>query len=142
TSPGCCGKGIAVYDTGTMQKVQFINRAANTVAGTEERGLSLLVAGSETGVVDLYRRDRSGYRLVSTADLAALTGFDQPEDIELRALWVDSLDNLVFAASSWGNDRSRGPSLPSLFSLEIACIDTRGPARLDDGGLKPSTARP
>lgn len=120
TIPGCCGSGITVYDANTMKDIQYINRPSmNTVAGVSRRGDSLLVGGSESGAVDLYAFNRTAYHLISTADLPALTGFDQPEDIEIRALWVDGLDNLVIAASSWGNGQSRGPSLPSMFFLEI-----------------------
>ena len=119
TSPGCCGRGINVYDASTLNPVQFLNRTANTVAPIKRRGMSLLAAGSETGAVDLYAFNKNGYELVNSADLPALTGFSDPEDIEIRAMWADGLDNLVFAGSSWGNDRSRGPQLPSFFVLEI-----------------------
>jgi hypothetical protein len=119
TNPGCCGPGIGVYDSAAQRLVQFINRTTNTVAGTRRRGIPLLVGGSENGNVDLYVGDQNRYSLVSTANLPALTGFQGPEDIEIRALWVDETDNLVFAASSWGNDKTRGPMLPSFFVLEI-----------------------
>ena len=120
TIPGCCGSGITVYDADTMKDIQFINRAStNTVAGIARRGDSLLVGGGESGAVDLYAFNGTAYNLISTADLPALTGLDHPEDVEIRALWVDGLDNLVIAASSWGNDQRRGPNLPSVFFLEI-----------------------
>ena len=120
TIPGCCGPGITVYDENMLKEIQFINRPTNTVAAIERRGDPLLVGGSESGAVDLYAFNDAAYNLMSTADLPALTGFDHPEDIEIRALWADGLDNLVIAASSWGNDRSRGPNLPSMFFLEIS----------------------
>ena len=119
THPGCCGAGINVYDRTTLSNVQFISRTTNTVAGTERKGVPLLVAGSETGSVDLYTGGVNGYNLISSLNLPAKTGLTFPEDIEIRALWVDGFDNLVFAASSWGNDHSRGPNLPSLFIVEI-----------------------
>jgi hypothetical protein len=119
TNPGCCGPGIGVYDSTAQSFVQFINRTTNTVAVTRRKGIPLLVGGSESGNVDLYVGDQNLYSLVSTANLPALTGFQGPEDIEIRSLWVDGIDNLIFAASSWGNDRSRGPMLPSFFVLEI-----------------------
>ena len=81
--------------------------------------MSLLAAGSEAGGVNLYAFNKNGYELVNSVDLPALTGFSGPEDIEIRAMWADGLDSLVFAGSSWGNDRSRGPQLPSFFVLEI-----------------------
>jgi len=119
TNPGCCGPGIAVYDSAAGDLVQFIARTTNTVAGTRRKGIPLLVGGSENGSVDLYVRDEESYSLASTVDLPAVTGFQAPEDIEIRSLWVDGIDNLIFAASSWGNDKSRGTGLPSFFVLEI-----------------------
>jgi hypothetical protein len=118
TNPGS-GLGIGVYDAKTYSPVQFISRATNTVAGTMRKGVPLLIGGSETGVMDLYKRADEGYTLVSSADLAAQTESTGLEDVEIRALWVDGRDNLVFAASSWGNDWSRNSNLPSFFILEI-----------------------
>jgi hypothetical protein len=48
-----------------------------------------------------------------------MAGHTGIEDIEIRALWKDNVDDLVFAGSSWGNDQSRGPTLPSFFVLEL-----------------------
>jgi hypothetical protein len=78
-----------------------------------------MVAGSETGLVDLFSLGLRGYEFISTIDLRSTSGFNGPEDIEIRALWMDGLDNLVFAASSWGNEANRPPDLPSLFILEV-----------------------
>jgi hypothetical protein len=119
TNPGCCGAGIAVYNGDIRTPIQFIPRSTNTVAGTNRKGIPLLVGGSESGSVDLYKNDAGIYSLISSVDLPLQTGFMGPEDIEIRALWVDGLDNLIFAASSWGNDRTRGPNLPSFFIIEI-----------------------
>jgi len=119
TTPGCCGIGIDIYDAPTLKRLQFINRSTNTVAGTKRKGVPLLVGGTEAGFVDLYMLGTEGYQLVSTANLRELTGFNGSEDIEIRSLWVDGLDNLIFAGSSWGNDESRSPELPSFFALEI-----------------------
>lgn len=55
----------------------------------------------------------------SSVDLRAITGHTGSEDIEIRALWSDAYDNLVFAGSSWGNDQSRGTNLPAFFILEL-----------------------
>jgi hypothetical protein len=119
TNPGCCGAGIAVYDGDIRTGIQFIPRSTNTVAGINRKGIPLLVGGSESGSVDLYRNDAGMYNLIGSINLPLQTGFTRPEDIEIRALWVDGLDNLIFAASSWGNDHTRGPNLPSLFIVEI-----------------------
>ena len=119
TQPGCCGTGIDVYDSITLRHTQFINRSTNTVEGIRRKGASLLIGGSESGNVDLYARRLNGFEFINTVDLRTATGFSGSEDIEIRSLWVDGLDNLVIAGSSWGNDSSRSPNLPSLFILEI-----------------------
>jgi len=113
------GWGIHVYDATNLNKVQFLERSTNTVAAARRRGMSFLVGGSEGGTVDLYALGSSRYELVGTAYLPELTGFQQPEDIEIRGLWFDGHDNLIFAGSSWGNNRTRRPELPSFFVLEI-----------------------
>jgi len=119
TTPGCCGAGIDILDALTLNRMQFINRPTNIVAGIKRKGVPLLIGGTEAGSVDLYMLDREGYQLVSTANLREQTGFTGSEDVEIRSLWVDGLDNFVFAASSWGNDESRSSQLPSFFVLEI-----------------------
>lgn len=119
TTPGCCGAGIDVYDARSLSWLQFINRPANTAAATRRRGVSLMVSGSESGSVDLFGLTSRGFELTHSVDLRSTTGFTGSEDIEIRSLWVDGLDNLVFAGSSWGNDASRSPDLPSFFILEL-----------------------
>ena len=119
TSPGCCSAGIYVYDAVNLRAIQVLSRPTNTVASVKRRGIPLAVGASEGGAVDLYAFDKAGYQFIDSVDLPAATGFTRPEDIEIRALWIDGIDNLVFAASSWGNDRSRAAILPSLFVLEI-----------------------
>jgi hypothetical protein len=115
TNPGCCGPGIFVYDAYSLALDQFIGRSwTNTVA---QRG-GLLIAGNELGNVDLFDFANNPSLLVATSDLRQLTGHTGGEDIEIRALWADNVDNLIFAGSSWGNDQSRGPLLPSFFVLE------------------------
>lgn len=116
TIPGCCGPGIFIYDPGTFVMTQSIPDAgANAVIRWNE----LLVAGNEGGQVKVFDLEQNPSPLVSAADLRQLTGHTGSEDIEIRALWKDDWDNLVFAASSWGNDQSRSPSLPSFFVLEL-----------------------
>jgi len=119
TSPGCCSAGVYVYDARDLRAIQVLSRPTNTVASVRRRGIPLAVGGSEGGSVDLYAFDKAGYQFIDSIDLPAATGFTGSEDIEIRALWIDGIDNMVFAASSWGNDRSRGAMLPSLFVLEI-----------------------
>jgi hypothetical protein len=113
------GWGIYIYDAATLQRRQILGRSANTVAVAKRRGTSLLVGGSESGLVDLYALGENGYQFINSANLPAVTGFMEPEDIEIRALWFDGIDNLVFAGSSWGRWRSRSSDLPSFFVLEV-----------------------
>ena len=119
TTPGCCGLGIDVYDSNTLQHKQFLRRTANTVIPVNRRGFNLLVAGSEAGTMDLYILQNGLYAFLNNLDLRALTGFTGREDIEIRTLWMDDRDDLIFAGSSWGNDHSRSADLPSLFILEL-----------------------
>ena len=118
TTPGCCGTGIDIYNAATLQHSQFIARSANTVAAAKASGANYLIAGSEAGAIDLYEQKNGAYGFISTLNLRDLTAFKGTEDIEVRSLWVDQFDNLIFAGSSWGND-SRPANLPSLFILEL-----------------------
>ena len=116
TVPGCCGPGIFLYNPTSLQLKQFIPRLyTNTVT---RRG-QWLIAGNEGGQVDAFDLSRTPSPFVASLDLRALTGHTGNEDIEIRALWTDSIDNLVFAGSSWGNEQSRHPSLPAFFVLEL-----------------------
>jgi hypothetical protein len=116
TIAGCCGSGIFIYDLKTFMFDQRIVRLfTNTVA----RSGPWLIAGNENGRVDLFDLRQNPSPLISSVDLRQLTGHTGREDIEIRALWIDKLDNLIFAGSSWGNDQSRGPTLPSFFVLEL-----------------------
>ena len=117
TTPGCCGDGITLYDAQTLAYRRFLPRpSTNTVA---RRG-RYLIAGNEWGYVDVFDLGQRGAPLVASLDLRQETGHLGPEDIEIRALWADGLDGLIFAGSSWGNDEARGPELPSLFVLELS----------------------
>jgi hypothetical protein len=119
TAPGCCGAGIDILDADTFEPVQFISRPANAVAPIRGNDISVLVGGSESGSVDWYMRSPEDYQFAGSVNLRTLTGFTGPEDIEIRSLWIDGLDNLFFAGSSWGNDQSRSAELPSFFVFEI-----------------------
>jgi hypothetical protein len=116
TIAGCCGPGILIYDPQTFNLEQTIPRLfTNTVVRSDR----WLIAGNEGGQVDVFDIQQNPSPIVSSVDLRQLTGHTGSEDIEIRALWKDNLDNLIFAGSSWGNDQSRGPSLPSFFVLEV-----------------------
>ena len=117
TVPGCCGSGIGVYDPNSLALSQYIWRTwTNTVATRS----NLMIAGSEAGYVDIFDLAANPSPMLATLDLRQITGHTLPDDIEIRALWADGLDNLIFAGSSWGNDQTRTPSLPSFFVLESA----------------------
>ena len=116
TVPGCCGPGIFLHSADTLSLDQFIGRAwTNTVV---QRG-GLLIAGNEAGTVDIFGLRQNPSPLLATLNLPQTTGHTGPEEIEIRALWADQFDNLIFAGSSWGNDQARGPLLPSFFVLEV-----------------------
>src|SRR6266550_198444 len=115
TNPGCCGAGISVHNANSLALDQYIARGgSNTVVERD----GLLIAGNEGGIVDAFDRASNPSSLLATLNLRQETGHTGIEDIEIRALWADHLDTLIFAGSSWGNDLSRGPLLPSFFVLE------------------------
>jgi hypothetical protein len=106
-----------LVDPQTLEQQQFISwGAANCV----ERSGKTLVVGTESGRVDLFDLGQNPSPHLDGVNLRTLTGHTGAEDIEIRALWMDNRDNLIFAASSWGNDQSRGPTLPSFFVLELS----------------------
>lgn len=117
TIPGCCGNLVEIFDARTFERVQDIRRsAANTVT---RRGRWLII-GDEFGRVSLWDIGVNPAAFIEAIDLRQVTGHTGSEDIEIRALWTDRHDNLVFAASSWGNDASRGPDLPAFFVFELS----------------------
>jgi hypothetical protein len=117
TIPGCCGDRVEIFDAHTFERVQDVIRAA---ANTVIRRGRWLIIGDESGMVSLWDIAVNPAAFIETIDLRQITGHTGSEDIEIRALWSDPHDNLVFAASSWGNDSSRGPNLPAFFVLELA----------------------
>lgn len=116
--PGCCGTGAEVFDASTLARAPEPIRvsAANAVAQYN----NWFVVGSEGGNVFVLSSNTSPYFFqYGFIFLQQLTGHSNPEDIEIRSLWKDDHDNLIFAGSSWGNDRTRGPELPTFFVLEF-----------------------
>ncbi|HUF94110.1 MAG TPA: Calx-beta domain-containing protein [Candidatus Limnocylindria bacterium] len=114
--PGCCGLGVSLFDPATIAFDQRLaSRNSNSLA---RRGRWLLV-GTEAGTVEVWDIGRRPAPVVARVDLRALTGHTGIEDIEVRALWFDEVDNLLFAGSSWGNDQSRSPALPAFFVLQL-----------------------
>ena len=115
--PGCCGLGVSLYDPETLG---FDQRLASRNSNSLARRGRWLIVGTEAGTVEVWDIGRRPAPVVARVDLRALTGHTGVEDIEVRALWLDEVDGLLFAGSSWGNDQSRSPALPAFFVLELA----------------------
>jgi hypothetical protein len=110
TVGGCCGTGINIISLPELVETLFIPEAfTNTVVAVSNG----FWGGMETGEVAFYD---SQNHLVQKLDLKALTGHTGPAAIEIRALWADGIDDLVFAASSWG---IQSLSTPSFFVLRL-----------------------
>ncbi|MGH7498434.1 MAG: hypothetical protein ACREOQ_07635, partial [Gemmatimonadales bacterium] len=73
-------------------------------------------SGLETGEIGFYDSQND---LVQRLNLRTFTGHTGSEDIEIRSLWADGFDDLVFAGSDWGNESSRSPTLPAFFVLRL-----------------------
>jgi hypothetical protein len=114
--PGCCGLGVSLYDPETLG---FDQRLASRNSNSLARRGRWLIVGTEAGTVEVWDIGRRPAPVVARVDLRALTGHTGVEDIEVRALWFDEVDNLLFAGSSWGNDQSRSPALPAFFALQL-----------------------
>jgi hypothetical protein len=108
---------VTLYDANTLVEDQVLEPtwASNTVARRGQR----LIEGDEYGRVQVWDLAANPPRLLDYADLRVLTGHTGSEDIEIRGVWTDSIDNLVFAGSDWGNNQSRSASLPAFFVLEL-----------------------
>lgn len=114
---GCCGPIPILFNTVTLARENpDFYWFANAVTQIEQ---PWLIAGNEAGLVQIFDLSRQYAPLVSEIRLREATGHTGIEDIEIRAIWMDGYDNLIFGGSSWGNDQSRGPSLPSFFVLEL-----------------------
>jgi hypothetical protein len=122
TIPGCCGSGLYMYDIESLGFLGWITRPFANAAITLRSGL--LAIGTEAGTVEVFDiTNPSAPQLVTSADLRQLTGHTGPEDIEIRSLWEDKQTGRIYAGSSWGNDVSRGPSLPAFFVLDLNVRD-------------------
>jgi hypothetical protein len=110
---GCCGLGISVVKLPEFVESGFVDAPFTNAVVATRNGF---VSGMETGEVGYFNNQ---LQLVQTMNLPVITGHTGPEEIELRAVWTDSVDDLVFAASTWGNAVSRGPDLPSFFVLRL-----------------------
>jgi Calx-beta domain-containing protein len=114
--PGCCGLGVSLYDPETLG---FDQRLASRNSNALARRGRWLIVGTELGTVEVWDIARRPAAVVARVNLRTLTGHTGVEDIEVRALWFDEVDNLLFAGSSWGNDQSRSSTLPAFFVLQL-----------------------
>lgn len=115
------GIGIWIYNKSDLSWNRFVQLyGANTVASAHVAGRDLLIGGTEGGIVDLFDLNSPASAqppCIGWVNLPLETGFTGPEDIEIRAIWCDGLDDLVFCGSSWGNTSTQCPELPSFFVL-------------------------
>jgi hypothetical protein len=114
--PGCCGLGVSLYDP---EVLGFDQRLPSPNSNALARRGRWLIVGTELGTVEVWDIGRRPASVVARVDLRALTGHTGVEDIEIRSLWFDEVDSLLFAGSSWGNDESRSPALPAFFALQL-----------------------
>jgi hypothetical protein len=77
-----------------------------------------MITGTESGNVYIYDSTSLPHRELRRVDLKLITGFTATEAIEIRSVWTDEHDSLVFCGSSWGNDKIRGTNLPAFFVLD------------------------
>ncbi len=116
TVPGCCGAGVVITPSSALFTNMVAWRSyANAVTMTPKG----MVVGDEAGNVSLYKLNRNTVRILKTLNLPLITEHFGSEDIEIRSVWSDGYDNLVFCGSSWGNPTSQTPFLPSLFVFEV-----------------------
>ena len=115
--PGCCGLGVSLFDPETLG---FDQRLASRNSNALARRGRWLIVGTEAGTVEVWDIGRRPAPVAARVNLRNVTGHTGVEDIEVRALWFDEVDNLLFAGSSWGNDQSRSSTLPAFFVLQLA----------------------
>lgn len=115
--PGCCGLGVSLFDPETLG---FDQRLASRNSNALARRGRWLIVGTELGTVEVWDIGRRPAPVVARVDLRAVTGHTGVEDVEVRALWFDEVDGLLFAGSSWGNDQSRSSTLPAFFVLQLS----------------------
>lgn len=113
---GCCGTDVWIYRTSDFTLVRRMFRS--WINGLVKKG-PFLIAGDESGTVSILDFQPNPERLLSRVRLPEATGLYGPEEIEIRSVWSDGYDSLIFAGSSWGNDQSRGTNLPSFFVLDM-----------------------
>jgi hypothetical protein len=106
---GCCGDRVEVYDPITLVRTATVYFSTDSVAWSGP----YLVLGSEGSVVSMWDL-RGPYPLaVGWADLRQLTGHTRIDDFEVRAIYSDDRDRLIFGATSWNYS-----DLPSFIVLE------------------------
>ncbi|MEA2712996.1 MAG: hypothetical protein QOK27_957 [Gemmatimonadales bacterium] len=112
TIAGCCGAGITIVKGPEFTESEFIGARFTNVVTKAGNGL---LGGSEAGWVDYFEQNQ--LVITQQLDLRILTGHTGGDDVEIRSMWADGLDDLVFAGSSWGN--AQNLSLPAFFVLSL-----------------------
>lgn len=119
TSPGCCGAGVVLYKitaAGATYSTTLPIPFANTVIEYYDpvARKQYLIVGTESGGIHLVDVKKKGFPIVASIDLRAVTGYNGPDDIEVRSLAVDAGKGLIYAGSTWSNQ-----TLPSLYIVSI-----------------------
>jgi hypothetical protein len=108
--------GFWVYDKVTLAQTDHWGwPGLGTIVPVAFQSKSYLVYGDEAGrlgMMDLT--DLVNGPFISLLNLSGYTGFIGDGDIQLRSIWADGLDGLIFASSTWNNN----PAAPSFFVVE------------------------
>src|SRR5207248_3287636 len=115
---GRCGRGVAVYDPVSIIPIASA-RSLGSIAATTNvavRRDDVLFTGDELGDVGAWDLAADPAKDLSISFIARITGHSE---VEIRALWTDGIDDLIFAGSSRNSPTMRGPTLPAFFVLEL-----------------------
>lgn len=127
--PGCCGQGVTLYDPVSFERQQFIS---SSVPNAVARSNQTLIVGTELGRMELYDLSLKPSPRLHMFDARQFTGLTTPGEIlEIRSIWKDDVDNLIFAATSWAN-REGTPWVPTFFVFELT--DLSNTIRINAGG--------
>lgn len=129
-TPGCCGRGVFLYNASTLVPLgggSILATATFTDAVAVIK--NWLIVGTESGIVEVYDISNTAaiapdMQPVTFIDLRTQTGKTGPEDIEIRAIWAEDTGNgvRIYAASDWGSSNlpaSYWAQLPSFFVLDL-----------------------
>ena len=111
-SPGCCGAGVALYNENTLKPLSYLDATyADSVVTANSN--TLLVVGTESGVVELYNISHPQKPVwLSGVDLQQIIG----NVVEVRSLWLAPDGKTIYAASTGGENQTT----ITFFVLKIA----------------------